>query len=92
MNIVEKGDGQKRFFFHFNKPESKKQGRNVLTVHWKNKCVPVNEVVCLVPIETHARSSQPHCVVRGWCETVTIEHVTIKEKGKNDLVILATIQ
>jgi len=62
----------KRFFFHYNKPESKKQGRNVLTVHWKGECIPVNSVNCHVAIETHDNKTQPHCTLRGWATSVTL--------------------
>ena len=62
----------KRFFFHYNKPESRKQGRNVLTVHWKNSCIPVNHLKINVPIESHTQKSQPHCVMRGFANSVEI--------------------
>jgi len=62
----------KRFFFHYNKPESHKQGRNVLTVHWKNACIPVNHLKIDVPIESHTQKSQPHCVMRGFAKSVEI--------------------
>ena len=62
----------KRFFFHYNKPESRKQGRNVLTVHWKNACIPVNHLKINVPIESHTQKSQPHCVMRGFANSVEI--------------------
>ena len=62
----------KRFFFHYNKPESRRQGRNVLTVHWKNSCIPVNHLKIDVPIESHTQKSQPHCVMRGFAKSVEI--------------------
>ena len=70
--LVKSSKDEKRFFFHYNKPESKKQGRNVLTVHWKDRCIPVNAIKCDVPIETHDRKIQPYCVMRGWAKYVTI--------------------
>ena len=60
----------RRFWFHYNKPESRKQGRNVLTVHWKNACHPVNSITCGTPIETHDQKQQPRCVMRGWAKSV----------------------
>ena len=65
----------KRFFFHYNKPESRRQGRNVLTVHWKNACLPVNHLKINVPIESHTQKSQPHCVMRGFANSVEILEV-----------------
>lgn len=62
----------KRFFFHYNKPESRKQGRNVLTVHWQNACIPVNHIKVDVPIESHTQKQQPHCVMRGFANSVKI--------------------
>ena len=64
---------KRRFWFHYNKPESKKQGRPVLTVHWKGSCIPVNSIKCRVQTETHERNSQPHCVVRGWAHDVKVK-------------------
>ena len=63
---------QRRFFFHYNKPESARQSKNVITVHWQGECVPVNDIKCKVPVESHARKLQPRCVLRGWAENVTV--------------------
>lgn len=60
------------FFFHYNKPESRRQGRNVLTVHAKGVCHLVNHIKCDVPIETHARKTQPFCVIKGRATCVDI--------------------
>ena len=68
-------DKPKRFFFHYNKPESRKQGRNVLTVHWRNSCIPVNHLKINVPIESHTQKSQPHWVMRGFANKVEILEV-----------------
>lgn len=61
---------KRRFWYHYNKPESKKQGRNVITVHWKDTCYPVNKVICNVSTESHDQKTQPYCIIRGWCEDV----------------------
>ena len=74
---------KRRFFYHYNKPESRRQDRNVLTVHWKSQCIPVNSIVCNVPTETHDRKAQPHCVVRGWALDVEI-----KEKNNTKKAII----
>lgn len=70
MNTLTKRGDQRRFFYHYNKPESKRQGCNVLTLHWKGKCHLVNDIVCYAPTETHKQKRQPHCVVRGWAAEV----------------------
>ena len=61
---------KKRFWYHYNKPESKKQGRNVITVHWRDACHPVNKILCNVPTESHNQKRQPYCVIRGWCDDI----------------------
>ena len=53
------------FWFHFNKPESKKRGRNVLSVHYRGKCHMVESIECNVPVRTRDRNCQPRCVVAG---------------------------
>ena len=64
-----------RFWFHYNKPESKKQDCNVMTVHWKNKCVLENGIKCLVATESHDQKRQPHSIIRGWCDKVNfVDH------------------
>ena len=74
---------KRRFWFHYNKPESKKQGRTVLTVHWKGSCVQVNSIKCRVQTETHEKKSQPHCVVRGWAHNVQVfQKITYKGKSR----------
>ena len=66
-----------RFFFHYNKPESKAQGCNVLTVHWDKQCHFVNDIKCFAETETHTQKTQPHCIVRGWAHGVDF----VKGKG-----------
>lgn len=53
------------FWFHYNKPESLKRGRNVLTVHYRKRCLMVEHIDCKVPITTKHRSAQPRCVLTG---------------------------
>ena len=61
---------KRRFWFHYHKQESARQGRNVLTIHWKNKCNFVNRIRCEPQTETHNRKEQPRCVIRGWADTI----------------------
>ena len=53
------------FWFHYNKPESKKQNKNILTIHYKKQCHLVNDIECFVPIKVKHRNSQPYCVIHG---------------------------
>ncbi len=55
----------KSFWFHYNKPQSKKEGRNVLTLHYDKQCHQVYSIDCRVPIKTRDRTSQPRCVLHG---------------------------
>ena len=63
---------KRRFFYHYNKPVSNKEGRNVLTLHYKVKCHLVNRIICEVPTESHDQKAQPRCVIRGWANSVDI--------------------
>jgi len=54
-----------RFWFHYNKPMSRKMDMAVWTVHWKDKCYQVLNIKCNTEAETYGRSSQPHAIVRG---------------------------
>jgi mannose-6-phosphate isomerase-like protein (cupin superfamily) len=53
------------FWFHYNKPEAKRQGRPVMTVHYKGMCHMVRAVSCEVPVATRERKTQPHVVMAG---------------------------
>ena len=57
---------KKAFWFHYNKPESKKRGDySILTVHYEGKCHLVHDIECTAAIKVRHRKSQPHCVVAG---------------------------
>ena len=57
------------FFFHYNKPASQAQKKNVLTVHWKGACHLAHHIQCDAAIWTSHRKSQPRCVIKGKAET-----------------------
>jgi len=57
----------KRFFYHYNKAESRKQGRNVITIHWENACHMVNKIKTIgLDVESHDQKRQPRCIMRGF--------------------------
>jgi len=61
----------KRFFYHYNKPEARKQGRNVITIHWQNTCHLVNKIMTLgLDVESHEQKNQPRCIMRGFAQKV----------------------
>ena len=66
----------RRFWFHYNKPESKKQGKNILTIHWKDACHKVHAIKCEVPTESHNRKGQPRCIIRGWAKDIDFNNQT----------------
>ena len=70
----------KRFFFHYYKAESAKQGRNVLTMHWEDTCHLTHHVKTHgVDIETHAQKRQPRCVMRGFASKIVFKTNSKKE-------------
>jgi len=64
---------KRRFWFHYNKPASAKQGRPLLTLHYLDKCHLVEALEITTPTETHNRKRQPRVVVRGWATGVKLE-------------------
>jgi hypothetical protein len=53
------------FWFHYNKPASKKLKHPVLTLHYAGACHSVRKIVCNVPVSTRERKHQPHVVMAG---------------------------
>lgn len=71
----------RRVWLHYHHALSRKQGRNVLTVHWHGKCHPVNHILLCVKMETHAQKRQPHCILRGFARTVEVFEGVGKWRG-----------
>jgi hypothetical protein len=57
---------QYRFFYHYNKQLKK------MTVHFKGKCLIVQDIMCEVPAQTKWNKTQPQLVLQGFCEAVEI--------------------
>jgi hypothetical protein len=53
------------FWFHYNKPASRKMGAPVLTLHYQGACHFVRRIDCRVPVQTRERKRQPHLVMAG---------------------------
>jgi len=49
-----------------------------MSIHWKNSCTPVDELICLAPAETKTYETQPKYVLQGW--TSNIEFVEVAGK------------
>jgi len=50
----------KRFYYHYNKV------KKCLTVHFNGTCYFTEDILCLVPTESHSQKHQPRKIVRGW--------------------------
>lgn len=70
--IVAKRPRPFAFFFHYNKPESRKRKRNVLTLHAQGACHLVYAIECFRPIGTRNRKTQPRCVMSGTAWNIEI--------------------
>jgi hypothetical protein len=64
------------FWFHYNKPASRQQGRNVLTLHYRGACHQIHGVDCYVRLQSRDRKQQPRCVIAGKANSITIEPKT----------------
>lgn len=53
------------FWYHYHKPESLRQRRNVLSVHWRKQCFIVYAIDCHVRSYSVDRKTQPRCIMRG---------------------------
>lgn len=56
-----------RFFYHYRRSDKK------MSIHFKNQCIPVDDVVCLVSCETKRNKIQPFLVLQGFCKEVIIK-------------------
>lgn len=66
---------KRSFFFHYNKPMSKKLGKTQLTVHYNKQCHLVDGIVLNVPTYSRNRKSQPHCIICGKGELEIINNI-----------------
>jgi hypothetical protein len=45
-----------------------------MSVHYKNQCIPCDDVICNVPCETKRNKIQPFLVLQGFAKEVKIEN------------------
>lgn len=57
-----------RFFYHFNKHTKK------LTVHYRDKCIPCDDVICSVPTNSKWNKTQPYLVMQGFAKEIIIKN------------------
>lgn len=74
---------RKRFFFHYNKPESKRQGKVIWSVHWNKTCYLVHHIRCYTYTESKINKRQPYAVIRGM-GTVLI----LVGKGRESIAVI----
>lgn len=60
------------FFYHYNKPASQQRGKPVISVHYRNKCLLVDNLVCNVKTWGHINKKQPRFVIKGKASKVEI--------------------
>lgn len=60
-------DKQYRFFYHYRRSDKK------MSVHFRNQCIPCEDVICKVPCETKRNKIQPFLVLQGFATEVYIE-------------------
>ena len=60
------------FFFHYNKPASKKAGKPVISLHYQKQCHLVHNVVVNVPTQGKIRKTQPFFVMIGKANQIEI--------------------
>jgi len=64
---------KKSFWFHYNKPESRKLGKPQITVHFAGVCHIVDNIICDAPTVGRIRKTQPHWVMAGKTDTLRID-------------------
>lgn len=62
-----------RFWFHYNKPASRRAGKPVISLHFQRKCHLVGNVECRVPLAGRIRKTQPAFVMAGLAKSIRIE-------------------
>ena len=61
------------FFFHFNKPASRAQKRNVLSIHYAGVCHLVHKIKIVgIDISSKDNKRQPHCTMVGKAHFLTV--------------------
>jgi len=55
-----------RFFYHYRKCDKK------MSVHFKNQCFPVENIVCYAACESKWKNKQPFLVMQGFATQVEI--------------------
>lgn len=65
---------KKRFFIHYNKPETQRKGKVQVSVHFNKICHIVDNVVCNVESEGKVNKTQPYFVMQGKATSVIVRN------------------
>lgn len=65
---------KRAFWFHYNKPASRSQGKPQITIHYKGVCHIVDNLVYDGKIEGRIRKTQPHWVISGKTSGIEIKN------------------
>ena len=57
-----------RFFYHYYRQY------DCLSIHFRNKCYRVNDIICKVPVESKWNKRQPKLVMRGFATKLEIKN------------------
>ena len=57
-----------RFFYHYFKQKGK------MSVHFRNSCCVVDNVICNVPCETKWNKTQPRLIMRGFASNIEFKN------------------
>jgi hypothetical protein len=55
-----------KFYYHYNKPASKQQKRDLMSFHFKGQCHIVPDIECEVKCKSKIRNRQPRIVMEGF--------------------------
>lgn len=61
------------FWYHYNKPATQKAGKPQITLHFKNTCHIVDNIVCKVKTSGRVRKTQPRWVIAGRANQISIK-------------------
>lgn len=61
-----------RYFYHYNKPLSKRLGKTMWSVHFRGKCSMVENIACFTQAFSKTNKTQPFAVMQGFAKKVVV--------------------
>lgn len=68
-------DKQYIFWFHYNKHKSVKAKKPQITLHYKNTCIILDNIVCNVKTRGKINKTQPFFVISGKTKNISINNL-----------------